>query len=90
MICGNEKCGGCGAKKIAKILLIIGALNWGLSGIGYFAGTNLNIVNLVLGSWAWLENVVYILVGIAGVVKIFGCPCKACKGACECGTQPTV
>ncbi len=53
--------------KVAKILVIIGALNWGLVGIGDFAGSNLNVVNLLLGSWPTVESIVYILVGLAGV-----------------------
>ena len=87
MSCGNGMCGGvgCGAAKIAKILLLVGGVNWGLVGIGYFVGTNLNVVNLVLGSIAPLEAIVYILVGIGAVVKIFGCPCKMCKGSCAGG-----
>jgi len=51
---------------IALILVIIGALNWGLIG-----AANWNVVNIVLGSIAWLESVVYILVGIAGLWTIY-------------------
>ncbi len=88
MSCGNGMCGGAGciAAKIAKILLVIGGVNWGLIGIGYFLGTNLNIVNLILGSIPALEAIVYILVGISAVVKVVGCPCKMCKGGCAGGT----
>lgn len=53
---------------ISKILVIIGALNWGLVGIGAFLGRNLNVVNLLLGSSAQAENVVYVLVGLAALV----------------------
>lgn len=58
---------------ISRILVIIGALNWGLVGIGSFIGgtTNLNVVNLLLGSVSWLESIVYVLVGIAALVLIF-------------------
>ena len=65
---------------IGKYLLIIGALNWGLVGIGYFFGTNLNVVDLILGSWPAVEAIVFILVGAAGVMKLVGCKCKMCKG----------
>jgi uncharacterized membrane protein YuzA (DUF378 family) len=70
--------GMCGCSKVAKILLIIGALNWGLIGVGYFFNANWNVVNLVFGNWMWLEAVIYILVGLAGVSKLFGCRCKKC------------
>lgn len=73
--------GTCGCSKVAKVLLIVGALNWGLIGVGYFFNANWNLVNLILGNWMWLEAVVYILVGIAGVVKLFGCRCAKCRVA---------
>jgi len=28
--------------------------------------------------------VVYVLVGVAAVVKIFGCKCKKCTSGCTC------
>jgi len=59
-------------EKIAWILVIIGAINWGLVGIGDFFGANWNVVNLILGGISWLEAIVYVLVGIAGVMMIFG------------------
>lgn len=36
-------------------------------GIGYFAGSNLNLVNLLLGSMPAVEAIVYILVGLAAL-----------------------
>lgn len=50
---------------IALILVIIGAINWGLVGIADW-----NLVNLLLGSVVWLERTVYILVGLAGLWTI--------------------
>lgn len=58
---------------IVCILVIVGAINWGLVGLGDFMGQNWNVVNLVLGSWPTLEWIVYILVGIAGIMHIKGC-----------------
>ncbi|MBI2004733.1 DUF378 domain-containing protein [Patescibacteria group bacterium] len=46
-------------------LVIIGGLNWGLVGLGAFAGGNWNVVNLVLGSWPQVEWLVYVLVGLS-------------------------
>ena len=57
---------------VAYWLVIIGALNWGLVGIGGFAGSNWNVVNLIFGSVSWLEWVVYLLVGLSALVMVFG------------------
>jgi len=62
--------------------LIIGGLNWLLVGVGHFAGGNWNVVNLLLGSWSWLEAVVYILVGVSAVMTVWGCKCATCT-TCE-------
>lgn len=51
-------------------LVIIGALNWGLVGLGSFLGQDLNVVHMALGSWPVVENVVYLAVGIAAVMKL--------------------
>ena len=83
--CGG-KCGhGCTPALIGKVLLIIGGINWGLVGISLLVGGgNWNVVNLLLGGWPVVEGIVYVLVGIAAVMKIFGCRCKKCMGgACE-------
>lgn len=49
---------------VTFILVIVGALNWGV--VGLTSGTT-NIVHMVLGSTG-LENIVYILVGVSAVV----------------------
>jgi uncharacterized membrane protein YuzA (DUF378 family) len=71
---------------VSFILLAIGGLNWGLVGLGGWFGGNWNIVNLLLGSWSWLENLVYVLVGVAALVLIFTHK-KTCKN-CEKGVAP--
>jgi uncharacterized protein len=71
----------CGGAMIGKILVVIGALNWGLVGAFDF-----NLVNAILGSVSWLERLVYVLVGLAGVMLLVGCPCKKCKGKKCCGS----
>jgi len=50
---------------IALILVIIGALNWGLIGVGVG-----NIVEAILGTGT-ITTIVYILVGIAGLWTIY-------------------
>lgn len=71
--------------KVAKVLLIIGGINWGLVGIGMLLGSNWNVVHLILGFSPIIEAIVYILVGVAAVVKIFGCNCHKCAATPEEG-----
>ena len=47
---------------LCLLLVIIGAVNWGL--IGFF---NLNLVALLFGSMSWLSRIIYGLVGICGL-----------------------
>ena len=57
---------------IALVLVIVGAINWGLVGLqGLLNAGNLNIVNLLLRSIPILENIVYLLVGLAGLYTIY-------------------
>lgn len=80
----NCSWGGCTVSKISYLLLVIGGLNWGLVGVGMLmGGTNLNIVNLVLGSYSMIEAIVYLLVGIATVMKLIGCKCAKCMAHCN-------
>ncbi len=82
-MCGNYckegSKGKCVGMMIAKILVIIGGINWGLVGIGMLYKADWNVVHLILGSISWLEAVVYLLVGVSAVMMIFGCKCKNCK-----------
>lgn len=50
---------------IVLILVIIGAVNWGL--IGFF---QYNLVNNLFGSMPALERIIYALVGIAGLYSL--------------------
>lgn len=57
-------------------LVVIGALNWGLVGLGMLAGEGrnaYNLVNLALGNVAGgqAEAAVYLLVGLAGLYQIY-------------------
>lgn len=47
--------------KISLLLVIIGAINWGLLGL-----FNFNILN-ALGTFQLVERIIYILVGVAGI-----------------------
>ena len=59
---------------IAKILMIIGAINWGLVGL-----LDLNLVTLIFGSIPILVKIIYILVGLSGVYALF---CLLTKKSC--------
>ncbi len=77
---------GCSVSLITKILVVIGGLNWGLVGVGMLMSKDLNVVHMLLGSWPTVEAIVYVVVGVAAVAKIFHCKCKKCMAACaSCG-----
>jgi uncharacterized membrane protein YuzA (DUF378 family) len=78
----SGKCCTCG--KLACLLVTIGALNWGLIGLGKFLGGDWNVVYMLLGAWPQVEWIVYILVGLAGVCKVMTCITgKCCGGMCK-------
>ncbi|MDD4628821.1 MAG: DUF378 domain-containing protein [Candidatus Peribacteraceae bacterium] len=56
---------------VAGLLTIIGALNWGLVGIGNFLNRDLNVVTMLLGSWPMVVSIVYVLVGLGAVMVLF-------------------
>ncbi|HVF69202.1 MAG TPA: DUF378 domain-containing protein [Xanthomonadales bacterium] len=43
-------------------VVVIGAINWGLTALGF------NLVNMLLGSVPTVEKLVYILIGVCGVI----------------------
>lgn len=55
-----------GLDAIAGILVIIGAINWGLVGV-----FGVNLVSLIFGDGTLLERAVYVLVGLSGVWGAF-------------------
>ena len=48
--------------KIALVLIIIGAINWGLIGIFKF-----NLVDTIFGTMSVISRIIYTLVGISGI-----------------------
>lgn len=52
-------------QKACLVVTIIGAINWGL--IGFF---DFNLVDTIFGTGSLLSRIVYILVGICGLVNI--------------------
>src|SRR5512135_1177001 len=70
--------GMCPVHKTAAVLVLVGALNWGLIGLLKF-----NLVMYLLGSWPLVERIVYVLVGVAAVAMLgIG---KCCMKDCKCG-----
>lgn len=77
--------GMCGLSKLAWVLVIVGALNWGIVGVSTLVGSPFNLVTVLVGAWPMVEAIVYVLVGLSALLKVFGCPCKKCKESCaEC------
>ena len=48
--------------KIALVLIIIGAVNWGLVGI-----FNFNLVDAIFGTMSVISRIIYTLVGVSGL-----------------------
>lgn len=56
-----------GAKHLAWWLVILGAINLGLVGLGSLLGAQLNIINLIFGGFAGVEALILVLIGLSGV-----------------------
>ncbi len=52
-------------QKVALVFIIIGAINWGLIGLFEF-----NLVETLFGTDNVITNIVYVLVGISGIIDI--------------------
>ncbi len=52
-------------QKICLVFTILGAINWGLVGLFDF-----NLVVALFGKEALLTNVLYALIGLAGIINI--------------------
>ncbi len=51
---------------LAWLLVVVGAINWGLIGIA-----NLNLVESLLSAWPVLVQIVYVLVGLSGLYVLW-------------------
>ena len=60
----------------AWVLVIIGALNWGL--VGFFS---YDLIATIFGSMSVISRVIYALIGLGGLYAIYMCVkcCKACR-----------
>ncbi len=75
-----KKCAPCG---VLTVLALIGAINWGL--VGAF---DLDLVVKLCGAGTPVAKGVYILIGIAGFLKLISmfknfCPCSKSDSCCE-------
>lgn len=50
---------------VCLILIIIGAVNWGL--IGFFS---LDIISVIFGNMSKISRIIYAVVGIAGIYSL--------------------
>ena len=57
---------------VALILVIIGALNWGL--VGAFS---LDVVKMLFGDMTNISRIIYIVIGVAGLYKLV-CAIRCC------------
>ena len=76
---GDKGC--CGVCKLVGILAGIGALNWGL--VGLF---QVDLVAKALGMMTTPARIVYVVIGLAGLMKLVSCFAKVCpcqKGSCS-------
>jgi uncharacterized membrane protein YuzA (DUF378 family) len=57
----------------ALTLVAVGALNWGLVGVGYFvdSAANWNLVNILFDGVPEVEFAIYVLVGLASLWTVY-------------------
>jgi len=67
---------------VSYVLVIVGALNWGL--VGFFKW---NLVTAIFGGMPTVERVIYALVGVAALMMLLACKCKKCGGCCKDGEK---
>jgi uncharacterized membrane protein YuzA (DUF378 family) len=66
---------------VAFVLLVIGGLNWLLVGLGW------NLVDAIFGVGSLLSRIIYVLVGLAALVELFGHK-KNCRTCTAGGAMP--
>lgn len=54
-----------GLQKTALVFSIIGAIAWGILGL-----FNFNVVELITGGYNIISRIIYIIVGICGIINI--------------------
>ena len=67
---------------VSFLLVVIGGLNWGLVGLGWWlGGADWNVVHMILGSWPMVEGLIYVLVGLGAVLLLINHKkeCRVCS-----------
>lgn len=54
-------------KVIAQVLLIIGALNWGM--VGLF---DVDLISSVFGPMTWITRVLFVAIGVSALFRVGG------------------
>ena len=73
----------CVVCKLFGLLVIVGAINWGLVGAFHF-----DLVVRLLGSVPHAVRIVYIVIGVAGLMKVASCfKLCPCQKDSNCGTS---
>ncbi len=76
---GGKSCAVC---NVVGLLVGLGALNWGL--VALF---QLDLVAKLLGEMTTGAKIAYIVIGIAGLLKLLSlakaCPCQKKEGSCK-------
>ena len=65
--------------QIAYWLTIIGALNLGLYGLGYFLKENWNLLYLIIGSTPTIPYALYVLIGLSAIYTVMSCQKTSCN-----------
>jgi len=70
---------------ITLVLVLVGALNWGLVGI-----FNWNLVSAIFGAGSVIASIIYILVGISAlwlILSVLTSKGRVSFGKCDCGCR---
>ncbi|MCE5184510.1 MAG: DUF378 domain-containing protein [Planctomycetaceae bacterium] len=69
-----------GLTVVTLILMIIGAINWGL--VGLF---NFNVVSVIFGDMSAISRIIYVIVGLAAIAMLieFGTSTESRRGTHE-------
>lgn len=77
---GSKCC--CPVCSIVGLLVIAGALSWGAIG-----AAGMNPLEKLLGNYPMALKITYIVIGVAGILKIVSClglcPCSKREGSCS-------
>lgn len=59
-----------GPDRVSLVPVVVGALNWGLVGIGQLVMADRNLLDPIFGPFPAVESLIYGLVGLTGVTEL--------------------